>query len=840
LWQTYTANEDRTSNVIEADPGAEIQMSRVFLFILLIALSTAVRAKSTNLATATGNAWTVTADGEREVVSIRYGALGTVLERVRLNVHTPRGAQRLKVWSVEKPREDELSIRTLNPRTAWLVKLSPNMLEISSTSAQGFLTAEALASPDRIEARLLDPLGTPVKWMMTPETKNGYGGFEASYPSFLPRRNPEVMYFALGQVQNLNLHSLFDRKTDTAINFPECTLMRRNPQNADMLDVTLPVPGNAMVKLIPDYFTKTLRVPYYVPFDDSYFRRAPMVWDTWSSYYDQVTEKDVVRNTDWIAANLKAYGYQYVQLDDGYDRGKNGEHYWIEKWNKEKFPHGPKWLTNYIKSKGLLPGIWLVPNAYAGAVQQHPEWYLRYKKNGHIVLDYSTPTLDSTNPEVLGFLRKEFTVLDNWGFEYYKFDGEHDFLKYVPGIDLSRIYDKSIDPLVAYRNRLKVIRETVGPHRFIEGCPAGTPLNGIGYFNSYYTGDDPYNSWLGMYVVFSSLNANAFLNHLVVYVMPGEMDIEPRMTVAEAMQRRPSHVVGTARTRENSLKWLGTTLAEARTVVSHVALSGTVYSLGSLVAELPEQRAMLLKMTLPTMSIFPVDLFSRGTDMPMRAIFKHTTPDDYIHNYPDILDLKVNEPSGVYDVAGLTNWRSWTTTRELAFADKLGLNPNASYVVFDFWEQKPLGVFKRKMDVTIGPHDTRVLLIHPMLDRPQLVGTSRHITGAYSIRALSWNAASNRLRGTSETVPGADYSLWFYIPAGYTVSHVHGSSPGTSEISVHHELNGNSLMVSFPGQARTVDWEVEFAARQAVERVGHTGATVEAVSKQNYQAQFVP
>ena len=27
------------------------------------------------------------------------------------------------------------------------------------------------------------------------------------------------------------------------------------------------------------------------------------------------------------------YGFQYVQLDDGYDRGKNGEHYWIENWD---------------------------------------------------------------------------------------------------------------------------------------------------------------------------------------------------------------------------------------------------------------------------------------------------------------------------------------------------------------------------------------------------------------------------------------------------------------------------------------------------------------------------
>ena len=105
-----------------------------------------------------------------------------------------------------------------------------------------------------------------------------------------------------------------------------------------------------------------------------------MVWDSWSSYYEDVREEDIVRNADWIAANLKPYGYQYVQLDDGYDRGKRREHYWIEKWGQEKFPHGPKWLTDYIKSKGLRAGIWLVPNAYAGAVEQHPDWYLRYKE----------------------------------------------------------------------------------------------------------------------------------------------------------------------------------------------------------------------------------------------------------------------------------------------------------------------------------------------------------------------------------------------------------------------------------------------------------------------------
>jgi hypothetical protein len=195
----------------------------------------------------------------------------------------------------------------------------------------------------------------------------------------------------------------------------------------------------------------------------------------------------------------------------------------------------------------------------------------------------------------------------------------------------------------------------------------------------------------------------------------------------------------------------------------------------------------------------------------MWDIFKHTTPDEYIHNYPEILDLKVNAPSGVYDVAGLTNWRSWPTQRTLSFTDKLGLNPEGSYIVFDFWGQKVLGVFKGRMDVTIDPHDTRVLLIHPLLNRPQLVGTSRHISGAYSIEDLAWDGSKHLLRGTSVSVPGDDYTLWFYVPAGVTVSRVSARSKGDTAVPVQHDLKVNSLKVTFPGQQAAVDWAVEFA-----------------------------
>jgi hypothetical protein len=761
-----------------------------------------------------GNGWTVVADGEAGTFNVSFDGLGTILRDARLSLREPRGPHLFNNWSVEKKGEDELSIRTTEPPTVWLLHLKPNALQISSTASAGVVTAQAPAPAGRIVARLLDPQGIPVTWVGTDEVVGSYHGTETRNASFLPQRNPECAYFGLGLISDANLHSLFDRATDTAISFSNQARMQRSDRDPNMLDVTIAVPGNTLIRVFPRYFTDTLGVPYYVPFDDSNFPTAPMVWSTWTSYYDQVREEDVVSNARWLAAHLKPYGFEYVELDDGYERGANGEHYWIEKWDAQKFPHGPKWLADYIKSQGLRAGLWIVPNAYAGAVTEHPDWYLHYK-SGKLVFDYQTPALDSTNPQVLQFLKREFTTLDDWGFDYYKFDGEHALPQYVPGVDLDRLYDESIDPLVAYRQRLELVRQTIGPKRFIEGCPSGTPLNGIGYFNSYFNGQDLCNNWQGMYSLFSSINANAFLNHLVVYTMPGEgLELGPPMSVAEAEKKRVSHVMGTIRTRENPLTGLGVTLPEARTLVSYVALTGVAYPLASVMPELPEERVQLLKKTMPTMPIFPVDLFSRGTDMRWDT-FKHTTADDYIHNYPETLDLKVNAASGMYDVVGLTNWRSWTTTRELCFADKLGLKPGAPYIAFDFWRQKLLGVFTDRLEVGIEPHDTRVLLIHPVLNRPQLIGTSRHITGAYSIRTLAWDVSTHTLRGVSDTVADEPYTLWFYVPNGVTVSQVKATFDGNREIATQQNKAGSSLQVSFQGQQEPVNWEVQFLASSA-------------------------
>jgi hypothetical protein len=781
--------------------------SAALLFLAAVSLP----AQSNSPVTLTAEGWTVTADPQRAVLSVTHEKLGALLRDVRLNVRDLQGLHPLKDWTVTQSEANQLSLRSAQPRTGWVIELRRNVLKISSTSDAAVLTAVVPAPPSRVPARLIDPQGAPVNWVGTNEVKSGYGGSETFNPSFLPKTNAEVMYFSLGQVASPVFHALFDRESDIAIDFTNGAVMAREANDANLLSLTLPVPGNAVIRLTPDYFTQALGVPYYVPFDDSYFKTAPMVWSSWTSYYEAVREEDVVRNADWLAANLKPYGFQYVQLDDGYDRVKKGEHSWIENWDKTTFPHGPEWLASYIKNKGLRPGIWLVPNAYANATEAHPDWYLRDKR-GNFVLDYNTPALDSTNPAVMDHLRRLFRTLGDWGFEYYKFDGEHALPRYAPPVDRTKLYDTKIDSLVNYRERLKVIRDTIGPKVFIEGCPAGTPLNGIGYFQSYFTGHDLYNNWQGMYALFSSINANAFLNHIVVYVMPGEgLELGLPATVEETAKKRPPIVIETARSREDPMTGFGTTLAEARTLVSYVSLTGVAYPLASVMPELPEERVRLLQATMPTMPILPVDLFSRGTDAQWDK-FKHVQPDYYVHNYPEMLDVKVNAAPGVYDVVALTNWRSTTEARSIDLREKLGLDANRDYVAFDFWLQAERGVIKKTLTLSVEPHDTRVLFVHPLLDRPQLVGMSRHISGSFSLQNVAWDEGKRTLRGTSETVAKDPYTLWIHLPDGVHVTHAKAAAGGR-DVAVTQKVTGNSLMVRFEAQPAPVDWEVAFTPR---------------------------
>ena len=144
-------------------------------------------------------------------------AIGTILQEVHLNLEIDGTLGELKQWKADTTAPSRFVVRTLAPATTWSFEPARDRLTISSTAPGAVLTAQALVSPARRLARLLDSDGALVIWQGTGEVAGSYGGSLTRNPSYLPRENPECMYFALGQVTGSVFHSLFDQGTDTNV-----------------------------------------------------------------------------------------------------------------------------------------------------------------------------------------------------------------------------------------------------------------------------------------------------------------------------------------------------------------------------------------------------------------------------------------------------------------------------------------------------------------------------------------------------------------------------------------------------------------------------------------------
>ena len=87
-------------------------------------------------------------------------------------------------------------------------------------------------------------------------------------------------------------------------------------------------------------------------------KTPPMGFNTWNSFGPDINEKMVLEMVDVIAEQgYKDAGYQYVVIDDCWslrERDENGNLV----ADPEKFPHGMKYVGDYIHSKGLKFGMY--------------------------------------------------------------------------------------------------------------------------------------------------------------------------------------------------------------------------------------------------------------------------------------------------------------------------------------------------------------------------------------------------------------------------------------------------------------------------------------------------
>jgi alpha-galactosidase len=86
-------------------------------------------------------------------------------------------------------------------------------------------------------------------------------------------------------------------------------------------------------------------------------KTPPMGWNSWNKFSCNVSETLIMAMADaMVNSGMKDAGYEYVVIDDCWQvaRDENGEIV----ADKERFPHGIKYLADYIHSKGLKFGIY--------------------------------------------------------------------------------------------------------------------------------------------------------------------------------------------------------------------------------------------------------------------------------------------------------------------------------------------------------------------------------------------------------------------------------------------------------------------------------------------------
>ncbi|MDF2984607.1 MAG: glycoside hydrolase clan [Eubacterium sp.] len=185
---------------------------------------------------------------------------------------------------------------------------------------------------------------------------------------------------------------------------------------------------------------------------------------------DPTTEKEL----PLIDAAAKA-GCEYFCIDAGwYAAGPWWD--WVGEWmpSIERFPNGLKEVIDYIKSKNMIPGVWLELEVMGikcpKAAHVPDNWF--FIRHGKKVHDRSRYQLDFRNPEVIAHANEVIErLISEYGVGYIKMD-----YNIEPGIgteiDADSIGEGLLGHERAYLEWLDQIFEKY-PELIIENCSSG-------------------------------------------------------------------------------------------------------------------------------------------------------------------------------------------------------------------------------------------------------------------------------------------------------------------------------------------------------------------------------
>lgn len=590
-----------------------------------------------------------------------------------------------------------------------------------------------------------------------------------------PLRGVPIVRHSSGLSRSLRNQAVYDRRFDWVLSIDDHprTAARVTPLEDGAGRRTFRLEargGEVLLRFRPRFYQRHRGLTFFEPWTYAIWPSPIVGWCSWFAFFDRVTEQDIRQTADVVAEVLAPYGYEYIQMDDGYQRGTGAPEFWLNA--NSKFPSGLGALASYIRQKGLKPGIWTNATfSQTALAEQHKDWFVLDPKGGLARGNWIDHIVDGSNPAALDALvRPIYRELKGQGWEYFKLDairhlryeGYNAYAGYFAG--------KQVPVVDAYRNYVKAVRDEIGRDRFMLACWGVRPEL-VGLADACRIGTDGF-SFAGL-AQFNSFNNVVWRND------PDHIELSDREAWRSTM----------VTSLTGSLFMLTDKPERYRTAFVE-----------------PARRAAPVLVTTPgqlydvdasrSSQIWRVDVEVSGRDpKPFDAGLEPAA-----HLYL----LEVNRPFESWMVLG----RTGGDADRIAF-DQLGLDPAREYLVFEFWEKRLLGSFSRSFAPGSLPQafNSQVFVIRERTDHPQVLATSRHITGGgVDLLAVAWQADTRRIVGRSRPVAADPYEVFVHVPAGFEPD---AAACGGAAVPVQRE-GTVARFTCKPQTTAELEWQVRF------------------------------
>ena len=443
---------------------------------------------------------------------------------------------------------------------------------------------------------------------------------------------------------------------------------------------------------------------------------TPIGWWSWTAYYFGLSQGTAATNAYWLAQNLKALGYTYFQIDEGYQYAR-GEYTTAD---AKLFPLGIGYIADLVRHSGLTFGMWTAPfevSQRAWVFQNHPDWLLHNFAGQLIHIGYVTDkqdplyVLDTTNPGAQDYLKQTYSTLYNWGLRFVKMDFMDDAA--VEGA----YYRPNTTALEAQRIGLNIIRSAVGDSVVLD--KDGSPmLNPVGIVDAGRISQDTGHSFDASRDAASGIAARYYMNRNFFIADPDAFTVSTQTVDDQSWHggQRPL------------------TLDEAKVSISLAAISGGMFEIGD---DLPTLGASAERLSL----VRNADLLD------VARLGRASTPVDLMtyardDKQPSIFLLKENDRQTMLTVF---NWTEAQRTRAIDL-ESLGLKKPAEYEIVEvFGEQGCCSSTSDKITFFQKPHSVRMLKLIdksvPALPPPFEIGSAA--TNAKAGETLTFSAKAS-------------------------------------------------------------------------------------------------